>query len=184
MMDAPTTYAGFWRRFLAFIIDFILLMPLMYLGIYLSAKTQWYYALWLVPGALIGLWYCVYLVYRYGGTPGKLLAKVRIQLLDGSPITRNAAFARYSVIFVLSIIQSLVFAVAALSVPADLYFTDDFLERSKVIIANTGSVYKWLELALQLWVWGEFVVMLCNKKKRAAHDFMAGTVVVDSRNHV
>lgn len=183
MMDAPTKYAGFWKRLFAFFIDFVLFMPLMYLGIYLSGKTQMFYALWFLPGVAIGLWFGVYLVFRYGGTPGKLLMKVRIQMLDGSPVTMHAALVRYSVILVLSTVQSVIFATAALGVPAELYFNESYLERTKAILSNTGSIYRWLEVALQIWVWGEYVVMLCNQKKRAAHDFMAGTVVVDMRDH-
>jgi uncharacterized RDD family membrane protein YckC len=34
---------------------------------------------------------------------------------------------------------------------------------------------------LQIWVWGEFVTMLFNKKRRAVHDFIAGTVVIRSQ---
>jgi uncharacterized RDD family membrane protein YckC len=36
--------------------------------------------------------------------------------------------------------------------------------------------------ALQIWIWGEFITMLFNKRRRAVHDYMAGTVVV--RNSV
>jgi uncharacterized RDD family membrane protein YckC len=184
MTDTPIKYAGFWKRFLAFVIDFVVLMPLIFVGVYLSGKTQWYFALWLIPSAIIGLWFGVYLVNRYGGTPGKLLLKIRIRMLDGSPITKKAAFLRYSVIFVLSTSQSLIFAVAALGIPADAYFNPSFLERSKAILANVGTTYTLLDVALQLWVFGEFVVMLFNERKRAAHDYMAGTIVVDLGGHV
>jgi uncharacterized RDD family membrane protein YckC len=38
--------------------------------------------------------------------------------------------------------------------------------------------YKPLEIAGQVWVWSEFVVLLTNKKRRALHDYLAGTVVI------
>lgn len=178
------SYAGFWRRLFAFAIDAILLLPLIYLANYLSSKTQWYFALWLIPGTAFGLWFSVYLVHRYGGTPGKLLANIRIRMLDGSPVTKKAALVRYSVIFLLSIVQSVILAIAAIDVPDAVYFSGGFIKRMEAVIAAGGPICKWLETVLQLWIWGEFVVMLFNSKRRAAHDFMAGTVVVDLRKHV
>ncbi len=38
--------------------------------------------------------------------------------------------------------------------------------------------YQPLEIAGQVWVWSEFVVLLTNKKRRALHDYMAGTAVI------
>jgi len=35
-----------------------------------------------------------------------------------------------------------------------------------------------VNILMQVWIWGEFLTMLFNKKRRAVHDFMAGTVVV------
>jgi uncharacterized RDD family membrane protein YckC len=37
---------------------------------------------------------------------------------------------------------------------------------------------------MQIWIWGEFVTMLFNKKRRAVHDYMAGTVVIMHRAEV
>ena len=31
-----------------------------------------------------------------------------------------------------------------------------------------------------IWIWSEVIVLLFNKRKRAIHDFMAGTVIVKS----
>jgi uncharacterized RDD family membrane protein YckC len=31
---------------------------------------------------------------------------------------------------------------------------------------------------MNVWIFSEFVVLLTNKKRRALHDFMAGTVVI------
>jgi uncharacterized RDD family membrane protein YckC len=76
-------YAGFWRRFGAYWIDFIALMPLMAVGVFGTNLSRWFQPIWLIPGALIGLWFSVYLVVRYGGTPGKLVMGTRIVMEDG-----------------------------------------------------------------------------------------------------
>jgi uncharacterized RDD family membrane protein YckC len=41
----------------------------------------------------------------------------------------------------------------------------------------------WYEAVLKMgdvWMWGEFIVLLTNTKRRALHDFIAGTVVIIS----
>ena len=66
-----TNYAGFWRRFGAFWMDFVVLLPLTgltYLGGEYSRLFQVY---WLLPGLLFGLWYHVYLVTPIWGNTGQ-----------------------------------------------------------------------------------------------------------------
>jgi uncharacterized RDD family membrane protein YckC len=62
--------------------------------------------------------------------------------------------------------------------PSEQYLALGFMDRSKYLVARAPAWYGTVNLLLQLWVWGEFVVMLTNKKRRALHDFMAGTVVI------
>ena len=44
---------------------------------------------------------------------------------------------------------------------------------------NAQTVITWLTNA---WVWSEFIVLLCDPRRRALHDFLADTVVVRSRS--
>jgi len=68
----------------------------------------------LVLFLILGLWYEVYLVQRYGGTPGKLLLGIVIQQIDGRPVDYRAAFLRQSVNFVLQLIGVAGSAIAAM----------------------------------------------------------------------
>ena len=36
-------------------------------------------------------------------------------------------------------------------------------------------------MLLQIWIWSELIVMLTNRRRRALHDFIAGTVVIRRR---
>jgi uncharacterized RDD family membrane protein YckC len=36
-------------------------------------------------------------------------------------------------------------------------------------------------VVLQVWIWIELIVMLTNRRRRALHDFIAGTVVIRRR---
>lgn len=173
-------YAGFWRRFGAYWIDVLIFVPMAVISYYLSETSRYFHLYAYVPGLLIGLLLHVYMVTRYGGTPGKLLLKIRIAMLDGTPITLNAAFVRYSVLFVLSALSSLALVIAALKMTDDVYFTLGYMARTKAMVELAPSWYQFITIAIQVWVWSEFISMLFNKKRRALHDFMAGTVVVRS----
>jgi len=177
---ASLQYAGFWRRFFAYWIDIVVFLPIMGVAYVLGEKSRMFYLYWFIPGLLIGLLFHVYLVKRYGGTPGKLVLKTRIALVDGSSITTKAAVLRYSVLFVLSALSSLALLMSTLAMTDDLYFSLGYLARSRKMVDMAPSWYFTVSVLTQVWVWGEFVTMLFNKRRRAVHDYIAGTVVVRS----
>jgi uncharacterized RDD family membrane protein YckC len=181
VLAGAMVYVGFWRRFGAFWIDALVLLPLAGIAYYFGEKTRLFYLYWFIPGLLIGLWYHVYLVVRYGGTPGKLLLDTRIAMTDGSPVTTNAAALRYSVLFVLSVLSSVAVLLAVLKMTDEAYFSLGYLERSVRIVETAPPWYQAVNILTQIWVWSEFLTMLFNKKRRAIHDFIAGTVVIKGR---
>jgi uncharacterized RDD family membrane protein YckC len=134
----------------------------------------WYF----IPGLLIGLWFHVYLVQRYGGTPGKLLLHMRIVKLDGASVGYREAMLRYSVLFILTAASSAAMVLATLSMTDAEFFALDLQERALRLNELAPSWHFWVYVTMNVWIWAEFVVMLTNKKRRAPHDFMAGTVVV------
>ncbi len=178
-------YAGFLRRFGAFWIDFLFLLPVMALAYLLGEYSRLYQLYWLLPGLLFGLWYSVYLVVRYGGTPGKLILNMRIAMVDGSPVTPKAAFLRYAVLLVLSEVQSIALIMAAFRMTDEEYFSLDFIARTNAMLELAPPWLQVVDALMQVWIWSEFITMLFNKKRRAVHDFMAGTVVLNGRqpNH-
>jgi len=172
------TYAGFWRRFGAFWIDFIVLTPLMVAGYYGLQHSRLFHIYWLIPGAVFGLWFHVYLVWRYGGTPGKLLLRTKIVMVDGSPITQGAALVRYSVLFALSLLNSIALCYASLNISDEQYLAASATQRHLALVALSPSWHKPVDIALQIWIWSEFMTVLFNEKRRGVHDLMAKTVVI------
>jgi len=171
-------YAGFWRRFGAFWIDFIVLLPLMGIAYVFGEQTRLFQLYWFIPGLAFGLWYHVYLVVRYGGTPGKLFLTIRVAMTDGSPVTTKAAILRYSVLFVLSVLSSLALLLAALRMTDAEYFSLAYMTRAERMVMIAPSWYQVVNVLTHVWIWSEFITMLSNKKRRAIHDFMAGTIVI------
>lgn len=171
-------YAGFWQRFGAYWIDLLILLPITGLALFCGEKYRLFMVYWFLPSLALGLFYQVYLVGRYGGTPGKLLLKTRIAMQDGSAVTMKAAMIRYAVLFVLVALVSVATLMAIMQMTDDVYFSTGYLARSAKLLELMPSWYYPVYVLLQIWIWGEFITMMFNKRRRAVHDFIAGTVVV------
>jgi uncharacterized RDD family membrane protein YckC len=179
--DVPATalrYAGFWRRFGAYWLDVLVLLPLTGLALWMGEQTRLFQLYYFVPGLAIGLLFHVYLVKRYGGTPGKLMLKLRIARLDGSAVDYREALIRYSVLFVLATLTSIAMLIGTLAMADAEYFSLGFQARNVRLMDLAPHWFTPVNILLNIWIWGEFVVMLTNKRRRALHDFMAGTVVI------
>lgn len=173
-------YASFWRRFGAFWLDCLVLLPLFAIHFFLSEKFRLYSLYSFVPNLLFYIWFEVYLVKRFGGTPGKLFLNIRITMADGSPITTNAALLRYSVSFITSAIAVLGAIMATMSMTDEFYHSLKFSERAHQITLLKPVWCKIVGTLSEIWTWSEFFVILLNEKRRSIHDFMAGTVVIHS----
>lgn len=176
--NEPMRYAGFWQRFGAYWVDFLLFLPIIGLSLWMGQKTRLFNLYYFFPGLLIGLWFHVYLVKQYGGTPGKLLLKIRIARLDGTAVGYKEAVIRHSVLFVLTTFTSIGLIVATLNMPDSEYFSLGFQARTLKLAELAPRWYQPVTLLVNVWIWSEFIVMLLNKRRRAPHDFMAGTVVL------
>ena len=171
-------YAGFWKRFGAYWLDLLIMAPIIAISFWGNEQFRLFQLYYLIPGLLFGLWFHVYLVKRYGGTPGKLILKIKIAKLDGSDVSYREAVLRYSVLFVLSIISAIPMILAAQGMTDAEYFSMGWQERSIALMERAPSWYNLVSIAMNVWIWSEFIVMLTNKKRRAIHDFIAGTVVI------
>lgn len=132
----------------------------------------------LVPGTLFGLFYHVYLVRRFGGTPGKLIVGIRILRLDGEPIGCGEALLRYLPRAVFGLLMSIALLFSIFQMSDAEYRSLDLMELVKRTIALAPPWYSPLRWFRAVWFWGELILLLTNRKKRALHDFIAGTIVV------
>jgi len=88
-------YAGFWPRLGALLLDGLIMLPLGAFHFWGIARYRLFPVYWVIPGTLLRLFYDVYLVRRFGGTPGKLIMGIRIRKLDGEPVGYREALLRY-----------------------------------------------------------------------------------------
>ena len=179
-------YAGLWPRSAAFLLDFLILSPLIPLSEWGNKHFRLFELYFLIPGVLLDFFYNVYLVQRFGGTPGKRLMKLRIVKLNGEKATYREALLRYLPEWLLIIGLKVAVIIAALHLTDAEYFSVlTTWERTQLIMSAVPSWFEPMRLALLIWVQSEFIVMLTNKKRRAIHDFIAGTLVIkDARQSV
>lgn len=151
-------YVGFWLRVGASILDTLVLMPLLFFffkSYMYSAENQ---VVWpVIVFFCISFSYQLYFIVKHGGTPGKLITKIRIIDENGSYLSIPKALIRLIPTIVTSILNSASILVIS-------------WEMATIISSLTGliSIFNLVDVL--------FVAFTA--KKRAIHDYMAGSYVV------
>jgi len=153
-------YQTFGARFGAAIIDGLVISPVNMLGRVLLGDKAENSIAWLIVYNALCFFYSVFLHGKYGQTLGKKAFHVKVVQNNNEEmgIGFKKAFIRDSVWIGLVCIE----IVLALFGVADN--------------SDAASVISFLSFG---WAIAELVTMLFNKKKRAVHDLIAGSVVID-----
>jgi uncharacterized RDD family membrane protein YckC len=170
-------YAGFWPRLAAGFIDFMVFIPVIALYLWLRSLSWEVAAIITIPNAFLYSLYNIYFHGRWGQTIGKMAVRIRVVLINGSAITLRNAFMRHSVDFVFSMLSSVAWMITVLSISKATFESMAPSESAAIIVNARPAWGVWVEELSFIWVLSELVVLLFNKKKRAIHDFIAGTVV-------
>jgi len=180
-LEEEREYGGFWIRVGAYLIDTLIVIPVGLLNLvamfWSRASAIGSFAL----GLLVAAFYWIYLVKRFGGTPGKRILDMRVSMLDGSPVTTTAAIIRYAPLYVLTAISSVAALVGVLSISSESFESMGFLAKMQVYSASQPAWGQWVGFAMWGWLITTAIVMVCNHRRRALHDIFAGTVVLRER---
>jgi uncharacterized RDD family membrane protein YckC len=179
MEDSKREVAGIGGRILALIFDGIVLWPPMLL---LGKLLQTSRPTAILGAMAYGLFFPLYnilLLGRFGQTVGKKIVGIRVELIDGSPIDWKAAFLRYAVdlLFVFILIVSWIGVLSDSAVSAGSLAPMRFY----TLLKPTNAFFIWANQIWTVWIWGDVIVALLNKRRRAVHDFIVGTCVVHTR---
>ena len=175
------TYAGFWKRFTAMWIDFlVLLIPLIFLIWVQSISRPLAFAALLLSSSLYNA-YEIYFHGNSGQTIGKRNQGIRVVSLDGSPISWSQAFLRSSVSLSLSFLYMVALMAALAQMSNEEYSSLSWGEQADRL-GELSPFDTPINVAMQVWGWSEVFSVLFNRKRRALHDFLAGTVVVEVGN--
>jgi uncharacterized RDD family membrane protein YckC len=172
-------YSEFWSRLPALVIDVVLQMATA-TAVVVTLRSR--LPTTVIQILLLTAWLLVlqvYFVRRFGGSPGKLLLKLRIVAMDSGPLTYRHALLRALPDYSLAIVGILisVWAVAHVD-PGAL----EGLSRSRQSELLTATIPVWIRwpftLAQIVWALGDLIVFIQSYERRAWHDLIAGTVVV------
>jgi len=163
-----------------FIDGFIVLIPVT-LGLIVQ---HWFrfsripYLIVQVLPSLVIYGYMLYFTSRYGQTIGKFLVGIRIMKLDLKPIGMIEAVKREAINMIQSVIYVGLAIYSLTSIPESKFATLSSMERLHLQSSDARTV---VTVLTQLLIWSELLVLMMNKKRRALHDYVAGTVVVDDK---
>lgn len=162
-------YETFWARFWASILDGIVVGILGAVVSTLVASLPQS----VVPGAVLFVdvlpyIYVILLHHRFGQTLGKMATEVKVvSFPNEGALTMRRAFVRDGLLPVIF---------STMLILGVFLFVDDFDNAMTAFALFIGLYFGWYLL--------ELVTMLSNKKRRALHDYIAGTVVINIGTHV
>jgi len=162
-------YRTFWRRFWAGVVDWVVVASSFFVLRQLMAISRIVipepaHGLWQVVGSLCSSAYSIILHGKYGQTVGKMILRVKVLDLSEQKLRMFQAFRRDFVPLVLNI--TYISMVLSRIDPTDV---------DKVLYSPAARILGYTNLG---WFIAELVTMLASKKRRAVHDFIAGSVVV------
>ena len=172
------SYAGFWPRAGALLLDVLLWAPLV--AVHLTILRGYSISALLVCSLTLGIFGLAYPIYfhaRWGQTVGKMITKIRVTHLDGTPIGPKQAILRSSVDLLLWVLYTPLMLYVLLTSSESAWSSLSAIDRGR-LLAERNPLSGIYEVCEQLWLWSELVVLLFNKRRRALHDFIAGTVVI------
>lgn len=180
-LDGQRVYVGFWKRLGAGLIDALVLVPVSLFANYIAGLDRMIALVTTVPTAALFAFYHVFMNAMFGGSVGKLVVGIRIAQPDGSKIEWRHAWWRSSVDLLFSAVIVVSEMWILLQIDSATYSSLTFFERNELYQQLGSTFYIGVGIFIQVWIWSELLVLLFNKRKRALHDFIGGTVVIDRR---
>ena len=171
-------YATFWQRFAAIWIDFFILLPLAVVYILLGSISRVAALVLVIAVPAACATYTIYYNGRFGQTIGKRTVGIRIVRTTGEAIGWREALLRSSVDVLFSAVGMAASFVTLAAITDTEFYRVGWVQESVNLQTQQSSWLRWTDVAGQIWFWSELVVMLFNSRRRALHDFIAGTVVI------
>ncbi len=172
-------YAGFWKRCSSVLLDYIIIFPISFFILWLGSFSKEIHLTLIIPHTLLYFAYNIYMNANYGGTIGKLVVGIRIRKISGETIHYKEAFLRNIVDLAFGVIIVIMQAYTLFHINDHSYESLSWFKKAGYLYKNMPESYKPINAANEIWIWSELLVLLLNKKRRALHDFIAGTVVID-----
>ena len=173
-----TMYPRFMVRLGAVLLDLLVIAPISILVLYLNSLSKEMYYFTILPSLGFSAWYHIYLLQRYGGTPGKLISGIRVVKINGQAPEWKEAFLRNTLTISFLVFGMIISLIALSKANAGDYEVLDWRHQREYLKTISPGLFMMNVWLSNLFLWSDLIVMLSNRKKRALHDLIAGTVVV------
>jgi len=174
-------YAGFWKRFCALFIDRLIVLSTAFLIAEIPCPVRFGPIPSIILAVFVFVLVNIYEVYfhgRFGATPGKWVVGIRVTRPDGRQIGWTEAWTRSSVDIAFAFIVLVFEMWGMFQVDWAQFAPLGWSERPTKLREVLPSWFRALDVLQAVWVYSEVLVVLFNKRKRALHDFLAGTIVI------
>jgi uncharacterized RDD family membrane protein YckC len=171
-------FATFWQRFAASLLDMLVLLPVGVAQLWWESTSKEVALALCVPSVALSLGYTIYCHGRFGQTFGKWMMWIRVVRVNGERMGWRQAWLRSSVELFFSALHVAGRIVALASTANSEYFGVGWSQRGLNVAGHEPAWAVWAGRVAVLWFWSEVVTMLFNKRRRALHDFIAGTIVI------
>jgi uncharacterized RDD family membrane protein YckC len=116
--------------------------------------------------------------FMWGQTIGKVVVGVRVQLTSGQPLTKRATLLRFGpeILIELAILAASIYAYSHM--PYDFFISASIEDKANTLRAAWPPWFSSVDHLSTVWYLVGAVTLLANRRKRALHDYLAGTVVV------
>ena len=158
-------YKTFVPRLVALLVDSFIMLPISILDDWFrqAGFPPLFFYFWIPLSSLVFPVYMILMHAHFGQTLGKMWMNVKVLDFSEEPIKFKQAILRE--------IPQLIFSVYTIYL--GIAFLGENLESESVKAAYTPFV-----IMVSIWGLADILTFLFNDKRRALHDFMAGTVVV------
>lgn len=171
-------YAGFGSRLAAKLLDTLILSPLAFGLVYVGWQSKELYYWSIIPSLALGLFYEVFLIKKYGGTPGKLIMDLRVLKADGEQVGYCNTFFRYIVSLVFSLFSIVVTSYVVAQFSDEQYAAMTFFTRSKAMAEVSPLLMQFSGWLNASWSLVLLIVLLVDRRYRTVHDYIGNTIVV------
>ncbi len=178
-------YAGFPVRLGALLLDafftFTCVQLLIQLLLLFAPHNHLFSLSLLLPNFVFLVIYNIWLVQRFGGTPGKLFLRIGLTRLDGARVGWREAILRELPDLAFFLVLYLGHSWSQWNLTDAGYRALQLLpeaDRRHQIAALEPGWLPFMENLCLIWVLNEFIILFTNAKRRGLQDYLAGTVVV------
>ncbi|WCL50649.1 RDD family protein [Leptospira sp. GIMC2001] len=174
--DDYKIYGSLYRRFSAFLIDCIIYSGLFILIYYFLTN---YYILLIALTMPITPFVTLFFLIKFEATPGKMLLGLKVLNDNFQKLSLKQAILRTIIDILFGIILTIGYLHAMYELNMNIFDVLNFDNYFDELKRNFSAVYKFFDSLNYFWLLSEFIVMNFNLKKKAIHDYLANSVVVN-----